>query len=188
MSGANDSRCGFGAWFKCWHAGHLQLLEWERVGIRAELDLNKVNVPVLGRDLIRVKVGRSAWDRAHKANVRAALVPGRGASTIREKTVRNGSGNVLSDFYSLLEESLILAGIHTNKGSIPAFAGGLYAEAKSDMVPIGVQQMHCQVQTSEGNVVNGVHFAAQWAACRGGRHLESKGVLLSVPMRYLNTI
>eukprot|EP00983_Pelagomonas_calceolata_P041146 1137937-Pelagomonas_calceolata.AAC.3 len=49
--------------------------------------VNKVNIPVLKRDLGRVKVSLSTWDRAHKDSVRAALVPVRGADTIREKPV-----------------------------------------------------------------------------------------------------
>eukprot|EP00983_Pelagomonas_calceolata_P066455 1149052-Pelagomonas_calceolata.AAC.1 len=48
---------------------------------------NKVNVPVLRRDLGRIKVSLSAWDRAHKDSIRATLVPGREASTVREKPV-----------------------------------------------------------------------------------------------------
>eukprot|EP00983_Pelagomonas_calceolata_P079610 1154763-Pelagomonas_calceolata.AAC.1 len=45
----------------------------------------KVNVSILRRDLRRIKVSLSAWVRAHKDSIRAALVAGRGASTIREK-------------------------------------------------------------------------------------------------------
>eukprot|EP00983_Pelagomonas_calceolata_P110755 1159709-Pelagomonas_calceolata.AAC.4 len=52
---------------------------------------NKVYVSVLRRDLRRIKVSLSAWDRSHKDNIRAALVPGRGAITIREKPVWNSS-------------------------------------------------------------------------------------------------
>eukprot|EP00983_Pelagomonas_calceolata_P013160 420444-Pelagomonas_calceolata.AAC.1 len=61
-------------------------------GIRVwtEFQLNKVDIPVLRRDLGRIMVGLSAWDRAHKESIRAALVAGRGASA----------------------ESLITAGIH----------------------------------------------------------------------------
>eukprot|EP00983_Pelagomonas_calceolata_P047479 1140663-Pelagomonas_calceolata.AAC.1 len=47
---------------------------------------NEVDIPVLRKDLGRMKVGSSAWDRAHKESIRAALVAGRGASTIREKS------------------------------------------------------------------------------------------------------
>eukprot|EP00983_Pelagomonas_calceolata_P075602 1153086-Pelagomonas_calceolata.AAC.3 len=44
-----------------------------------------MNVPVLGRDdLSMIKVGRPAWDRVHKHSIRAALVLGRGAITVRE--------------------------------------------------------------------------------------------------------
>eukprot|EP00983_Pelagomonas_calceolata_P061250 1146749-Pelagomonas_calceolata.AAC.1 len=56
----------------------------ERIRVRAEFPFNKVDVPVLRRDLGGFKMSLSAWDRAHKDSIRAALVPGRGASTIRE--------------------------------------------------------------------------------------------------------
>eukprot|EP00983_Pelagomonas_calceolata_P117012 1160375-Pelagomonas_calceolata.AAC.3 len=50
------------------------------VGIRAEFEFNKMNGPVSRRDFSRIKVGRSAWDRAHKDSISVTLVPGRGAS------------------------------------------------------------------------------------------------------------
>eukprot|EP00983_Pelagomonas_calceolata_P054117 1143571-Pelagomonas_calceolata.AAC.2 len=98
-----------------WHAGQMQLPEWKRVGIRAESKSNKMNVPVLRKDLSRIKVGKPTWDRAHNS-IRAALVSGRGASTSRENPVRDSSRDVFRDLYAILEESLIPAGIHTNKG------------------------------------------------------------------------
>eukprot|EP00983_Pelagomonas_calceolata_P016838 530116-Pelagomonas_calceolata.AAC.1 len=55
------------------------------VGIRAVIKLYKINVPVLRRDLIRIKLNRPAWDKVHKDSIRAALMPGRGARTVREK-------------------------------------------------------------------------------------------------------
>eukprot|EP00983_Pelagomonas_calceolata_P007014 228190-Pelagomonas_calceolata.AAC.1 len=75
----------------------------KRVGIRAEFEFNKMNVPVLGSDLPRIKVGRPGWDRAHKDSIRTALVSGRGASTIRENPVRDSSGDVFRDFYALIQ-------------------------------------------------------------------------------------
>eukprot|EP00983_Pelagomonas_calceolata_P070451 1150789-Pelagomonas_calceolata.AAC.2 len=54
----------------------------EGVGIRAELKSNKIDIPVLRRDLNRIELGRMAWNRAQEHSIRAALVPGRGASTI----------------------------------------------------------------------------------------------------------
>eukprot|EP00983_Pelagomonas_calceolata_P122197 1160884-Pelagomonas_calceolata.AAC.15 len=70
-----------------------------------------MNVPVLGRDLSRIKVGSLSWDRAHKDSVRAALVSGRGASTVLENPVRDHSGDVFRDSYAPIQESLVLAGI-----------------------------------------------------------------------------
>eukprot|EP00983_Pelagomonas_calceolata_P010376 336592-Pelagomonas_calceolata.AAC.1 len=58
------------------------------VGIRVELKLNKVNVPVLRRDLSGIKLARPVWDTVHRDSIRAALVPGRGVSTIRENPGR----------------------------------------------------------------------------------------------------
>eukprot|EP00983_Pelagomonas_calceolata_P077005 1153682-Pelagomonas_calceolata.AAC.1 len=77
------------------------------VGTRAEFKFNEVNVPVLRRDLGRIKVGRSAWDRAYKDSIRMALVPGRGASTIRKsKTGTLGElGTYFREFYALFQES-----------------------------------------------------------------------------------
>eukprot|EP00983_Pelagomonas_calceolata_P065424 1148579-Pelagomonas_calceolata.AAC.11 len=46
------------------------------LGIRAEFDSNKVNVPVFRRNLSRIKVSRSARDGAHKDSIKAHLVPG----------------------------------------------------------------------------------------------------------------
>eukprot|EP00983_Pelagomonas_calceolata_P022153 695777-Pelagomonas_calceolata.AAC.1 len=46
------------------------------------------------------------------------------------------------------------------------------------MVPIGVHPIHCWVETSKRNLINAVHLAASWAACRGGSHLESEGIFL----------
>eukprot|EP00983_Pelagomonas_calceolata_P052290 1142783-Pelagomonas_calceolata.AAC.3 len=40
---------------------------------------------LLRRDLRRIKVSLSAWNRPHKDNIRAALMPSRGASTIKKK-------------------------------------------------------------------------------------------------------
>eukprot|EP00983_Pelagomonas_calceolata_P083831 1156238-Pelagomonas_calceolata.AAC.2 len=74
-----------------------------------------MNVPVLRRDLGRIDVGRSSWDRAHKDSIRAAMVSGRGASTIKENPVRDSSGDIFRDFYALFQVHLILAGIHLNK-------------------------------------------------------------------------
>eukprot|EP00983_Pelagomonas_calceolata_P043206 1138816-Pelagomonas_calceolata.AAC.2 len=88
----------------------------KRVGIRAQFKWNKMNVPVLRKDLSRIKVGRLAWDRVLKDSIRAALVPGRGASTIWENLIRDSSGDVVRESYALIEESLILAGVHTKKG------------------------------------------------------------------------
>eukprot|EP00983_Pelagomonas_calceolata_P050881 1142179-Pelagomonas_calceolata.AAC.2 len=45
-------------------------------------------------NISRIKVGRLARDRAHKHSFWAALVPGRGASIIREKPVRGSSGYI----------------------------------------------------------------------------------------------
>eukprot|EP00983_Pelagomonas_calceolata_P042862 1138686-Pelagomonas_calceolata.AAC.2 len=56
----------------------------KRFGISAEFEFSKINIPVLRRDLSRMKVGRSAWDRAHKGSIRAALVLDR-ANNIGEK-------------------------------------------------------------------------------------------------------
>eukprot|EP00983_Pelagomonas_calceolata_P064642 1148225-Pelagomonas_calceolata.AAC.2 len=61
------------------------------VGVWTGFQLNKVDIPVLRRDFERIKVGLSAWDRAHKEGIRAALVAGRGASTIRKNSVWNSS-------------------------------------------------------------------------------------------------
>eukprot|EP00983_Pelagomonas_calceolata_P018397 575972-Pelagomonas_calceolata.AAC.1 len=73
------------------------------VGIRAGFKSNKMDVPILGRYLSRIKLGRPAWDRAHKDSIRAALVLGRGASTIRENPVRDSSGDIFRDFYALIQ-------------------------------------------------------------------------------------
>eukprot|EP00983_Pelagomonas_calceolata_P020741 651593-Pelagomonas_calceolata.AAC.1 len=75
-----------------------------------------MNVLILRKDFGRIKVMRSTWDRAHKDSIRATLVSSRGSSTIREKPVRNCSRDIFRDLYSLLQESLISAGIHNNKG------------------------------------------------------------------------
>eukprot|EP00983_Pelagomonas_calceolata_P023363 735420-Pelagomonas_calceolata.AAC.1 len=66
----------------------------ERIRVRAEFHFNKMYVPVLRRDLGGIKVGLSAWNRAHKESNRAALVPGRGASNIRGNPVWNSSRDV----------------------------------------------------------------------------------------------
>eukprot|EP00983_Pelagomonas_calceolata_P056413 1144581-Pelagomonas_calceolata.AAC.13 len=42
------------------------------VSIRAEFKFNKMNIPLLRRNLGSIKVGGSAWDRAHKDGIRAA--------------------------------------------------------------------------------------------------------------------
>eukprot|EP00983_Pelagomonas_calceolata_P012719 406500-Pelagomonas_calceolata.AAC.1 len=87
--------------------------------------------------------------------IRAALMPGRGAGTSREKTVRGILGDVFKDFYILLQEPLFAAGIHTNKGrSISAIAEGFNTEAKAIMVPIGVHPIHFWVKTYKGNLIN----------------------------------
>eukprot|EP00983_Pelagomonas_calceolata_P037565 1136394-Pelagomonas_calceolata.AAC.10 len=96
--------------------GRCSFQSGKKVGIRAESIFNKTDVPVLGRDLSRINVSGSAWDGAHKDSVRAALVPGSGASTSRENPVRDSLRDVFRDLYALLEESLISAGIHTKKG------------------------------------------------------------------------
>eukprot|EP00983_Pelagomonas_calceolata_P059630 1146012-Pelagomonas_calceolata.AAC.1 len=102
-----------------------------RVGIRAEFKSNKVNVPIVRRNLNGIKVGRPTSDRAHKDSIRAPLVSGRGASTIGEDPVRNS--------------------IHTDKGRpISALAEGFDTEAKANMMPIGVRPIHCWVKTSKG--------------------------------------
>eukprot|EP00983_Pelagomonas_calceolata_P023503 740009-Pelagomonas_calceolata.AAC.1 len=143
----------------------------EGVGMRAGYNFNKMNVPVLGRDLGRIQVGKPAWDRAHEDSIRAALVPGKGASTIRKKTVKNSTGDILRDFCVLLQESFIPTGIHNkgraNKGrAISAFAEGfntlwqLLAEAKANMVPIRMHPIHCWFKAFKGNVIYAVHFAA----------------------------
>eukprot|EP00983_Pelagomonas_calceolata_P022729 715487-Pelagomonas_calceolata.AAC.1 len=49
----------------CWHAGQLQLLEWKRGRIRAKFNFDKEDIPVLRRDLSRIKLSKSAWDRVH---------------------------------------------------------------------------------------------------------------------------
>eukprot|EP00983_Pelagomonas_calceolata_P077839 1154035-Pelagomonas_calceolata.AAC.1 len=75
--------------------------------------------------------------------------------------VRDSSGYVFRDLYALREESLISAGIHTNKRSaISAFAEGFNTGAKANMVPVGVHFIHCWVHTSKGNVIDAVHFVA----------------------------
>eukprot|EP00983_Pelagomonas_calceolata_P129277 1161593-Pelagomonas_calceolata.AAC.1 len=56
----------------------------KRVSIWAEL--HKVNVPVLRRDLSRIKVGESAWARVHIDRIRAALMQGRGANAMTKKS------------------------------------------------------------------------------------------------------
>eukprot|EP00983_Pelagomonas_calceolata_P014670 465702-Pelagomonas_calceolata.AAC.2 len=48
------------------------------------------------------------------------------------------------------------------------------------MVPIDEHPIHCWVETSKGNVIYAIHFAAEWATCRGGRHVESDGMFLGV--------
>eukprot|EP00983_Pelagomonas_calceolata_P034431 1079090-Pelagomonas_calceolata.AAC.1 len=52
----------------------------ERICVKAEFQVNKADVPVLRRDLGRIKVSLSARNRAHHESIRAALVPGRGTS------------------------------------------------------------------------------------------------------------
>eukprot|EP00983_Pelagomonas_calceolata_P030089 942889-Pelagomonas_calceolata.AAC.1 len=89
------------------------------------------------------------------------MVSGRGASTIGQNPVRKSTGDILRDFYTLLQEFLFAAGIHTIKGrAIPAFTEGFNTEAKAIMVFIGVHPIHCWVETSKGNVINAVHFVA----------------------------
>eukprot|EP00983_Pelagomonas_calceolata_P086627 1156795-Pelagomonas_calceolata.AAC.1 len=68
----------------------------ERAGIRAEFKFNKMNVPVLRKDPSRINVGSSSWDSVHKDSIRAALVLGRGASTIGKNPVRNSTGGIHS--------------------------------------------------------------------------------------------
>eukprot|EP00983_Pelagomonas_calceolata_P069561 1150406-Pelagomonas_calceolata.AAC.2 len=99
-----------------WYAGQLQLPSGKGVCIRAKFKVNKMNVLVLRKDLSRINVCGSAWDRAHKCSIRVALVSGRGASTIRENPVRDSLGDVFRDFNALFQESLISAGIRVNKG------------------------------------------------------------------------
>eukprot|EP00983_Pelagomonas_calceolata_P117575 1160428-Pelagomonas_calceolata.AAC.11 len=60
-----------------------------------------MDVPVLRRDLSRIKVGSSSWDREHKESIRAALAPSRGANTIRENPVRDCSGDVFREMFSI---------------------------------------------------------------------------------------
>eukprot|EP00967_Tisochrysis_lutea_P115048 scaffold183922_cov18-Tisochrysis_lutea.AAC.1 len=86
------------------------------VGIRAEFKFYKTNVSVLRRDLCRIRVGKLAWNKAHKDSIRASLVPGRGSSNVRENPFRDNLGDAFRDFYTLLQASPILAGIYTNKG------------------------------------------------------------------------
>eukprot|EP00983_Pelagomonas_calceolata_P063365 1147689-Pelagomonas_calceolata.AAC.5 len=64
------------------------------VGIRAEFKFDKANVPVFRRDLSRIKASRSAWERARKDRVRAALMPGREASITMGNPARDSSGDV----------------------------------------------------------------------------------------------
>eukprot|EP00983_Pelagomonas_calceolata_P023314 734359-Pelagomonas_calceolata.AAC.1 len=68
-----------------------EFLELRALSLWTEFQFNEVDISILRKDLGRTKVGSSAWDRAHKESIRAALVAGRGASTIREKTVWNNS-------------------------------------------------------------------------------------------------
>eukprot|EP00983_Pelagomonas_calceolata_P101159 1158662-Pelagomonas_calceolata.AAC.10 len=96
--------------------GNCSFQSGKGVGIRAEFNSNKTNVSVERSDLSWIKVGRTSWDRAHEDSAMAALVPGRGVSTTPLRPVEDSSGDVFRDFYILLEESLICAGIHTNKG------------------------------------------------------------------------
>eukprot|EP00983_Pelagomonas_calceolata_P120618 1160722-Pelagomonas_calceolata.AAC.18 len=88
----------------------------------------------------------AAWNRAHKDSIRAALVKGRGANTIRGK--RSGTASSPSfksqvgrcsqgllypdpELLERLRESLILAGIHTNKGrAISAYAEAFTQQLK----------------------------------------------------------
>eukprot|EP00983_Pelagomonas_calceolata_P116712 1160339-Pelagomonas_calceolata.AAC.8 len=107
------------------------------VSIRAESKFNKMNVPVMRKDFSRINVCRSTWDRLHKDTVRATLVTGRGASTIRKEPVRN---------------------------CVRSYSQGLLYPAPG---------------ASKGNVINAVHFAALWAACKSGRQFESDGMFLS---------
>eukprot|EP00983_Pelagomonas_calceolata_P008984 292160-Pelagomonas_calceolata.AAC.8 len=87
-----------------------------RVEMASGQNLNSIRwMSLFEEDISRIKVGRSASDRAHKDSTRAALVPGRGASTIRENTVRDSLEDGFKDFYALSQESFIPAeerGLH----------------------------------------------------------------------------
>eukprot|EP00983_Pelagomonas_calceolata_P080892 1155340-Pelagomonas_calceolata.AAC.1 len=43
-------------------------------------------IPILRRDLSRINICESAWDRAHKDSIRAAWVSGRGASRKKNRS------------------------------------------------------------------------------------------------------
>eukprot|EP00983_Pelagomonas_calceolata_P012063 387047-Pelagomonas_calceolata.AAC.1 len=49
-----------------------------------------MNVPVMRKDLRRINVCKSNWDRAHKDSIRATLVSGRGAMAWRSQPVPLG--------------------------------------------------------------------------------------------------
>eukprot|EP00983_Pelagomonas_calceolata_P004240 137936-Pelagomonas_calceolata.AAC.1 len=49
-----------------------------------------------------MKASLSAWDRSHEDKIRAALVPSRGASTIRRNPVWNGSIDVFKEVLGLV--------------------------------------------------------------------------------------
>eukprot|EP00983_Pelagomonas_calceolata_P044982 1139512-Pelagomonas_calceolata.AAC.2 len=95
------------------------------------LSLPVVNVPVSQKNLSRIKVGGPAWDRAHKDSIRAALVSGRGASTIKGNPVRENLGDA-----SILRDDPYLPLLRA-----------LTQELRSASVPIGVHPTHCCVRT-----------------------------------------
>eukprot|EP00983_Pelagomonas_calceolata_P047310 1140571-Pelagomonas_calceolata.AAC.1 len=61
------------------------------IGIREDFESNKVNVPVLRRDLSRIKVRRPAWDRGHKGSSRAALCKAEEPVPFEIKALKVGS-------------------------------------------------------------------------------------------------
>eukprot|EP00983_Pelagomonas_calceolata_P064817 1148298-Pelagomonas_calceolata.AAC.1 len=107
---------------------------------------NKVNVPVLRRDLVRIKVSLCAWDRAHEDSIRAALVPGRGANAIR----RTQSG------IARMIQTCLTKGFYTE------------ANLKAHMVPVGMHPTHCWVWTFEENMVI-LCVVTKRTSIRGGR-------------------
>eukprot|EP00983_Pelagomonas_calceolata_P010664 345026-Pelagomonas_calceolata.AAC.1 len=105
----------------------------EGVGVWTKYQF-KVNIPVLRspcRDLGRINVSLFAWDRAHKDSIRTALVPGRGANTIREKPVWNemlsGTQGVADLFVSKLTVWVVSFYVGHGDWGLPHFKVGCMA-------------------------------------------------------------